>query len=196
MNFILSSSSKRRKDMLDLFGLEYKIVTTDVEQNLTLTSTPHINAMTSAFMKASEVYNRCEEKEDLLVLGADTIVAIGNYEFGKPKNFEDQINMLKFLSGKTHQAITGYAIMTKELKYVDYVSTDVTFKNLTDDMIVNYINSGEGIDKAGSYSAQGISSVFIEKMQGDYHNVVGLPMSKLYDVLKNRFNIDLLTYKK
>ena len=98
MKLILASSSPRRKDILDLFRVKYTIVTTDVEDNLKLTSKPYINAMTSAFMKANAVFEKnIEDKYGIIVLGADTIVTKGDYEFGKPKDDEDQIKTLKLL---------------------------------------------------------------------------------------------------
>ncbi|EFM38567.1 septum formation protein Maf [Peptostreptococcaceae bacterium AS15] len=193
MKLILASSSPRRKDILDLFKISYKIDTTDVEDNLTLKSKPHINAMTSAFMKANAVFEKnIEEKDDIIVLGADTIVSTGDYEFGKPKDDEDQIKTLKFLSGKIHDVITGFAIIGKDFKFTDYVKTTVKFKELSDDMIINYVKTREGVDKAGSYTLNGISSVFVEKVDGDYFNVIGLPISRIYDVMKEKFDLDLL----
>ena len=99
------------------------------------------------------------------------------------------------MSGNTNTVITGYAIIKNNFKYVDYVSSIVTFKELSDDMIENYIKTKEGQDKAGSYTLQGISSVFIKEIKGDYFNVIGLPISNIYDALKYRFSIDLLDFK-
>lgn len=193
MRFILSSSSPRRKEIIDMFNIDYEIDTTNVEDSLVLSSSPYINAMTSAFMKANSVFEKnIQDEEDIIVLGADTIVTIGDYQFGKPKDDEDQISMLKFLSGKTHEVTTGYAIIKKDVKYVDYVVSNVTFKQLSDEMINNYIKTGEGKDKAGSYAIQGISSVFIESINGDYQNIIGLPITKIYEVLKLKFGFDLL----
>lgn len=198
MKLILASSSPRRKDILDLFRVKYTIDTTDVEDNLKLTSKPYINAMTSAFMKANAVFEKnideknIDDKNDIIVLGADTIVTKGDYEFGKPKDDEDQIKTLKFLSGTVHDVITGFAIIGEKFKYTDYVRTRVKFKEISDDMIINYVRSKEGVDKAGSYTLNGISSVFVEKVDGDYFNVIGLPISRIYDVMKEKFDFDLL----
>lgn len=195
MKLILSSSSPRRQEILSMFDIDYTVDTTDVEDSLVLTSSPHINAMTSAFMKASYVYEKNkEDEEDIVVIGADTIVTIGDYQFGKPKNDEDQISMLKYLSGKTHEVITGYAVVKKDFKYVDYVTSKVKFKNLDDEIIRNYVKTGEGEDKAGSYALQGIGSVLIDSISGDYNNIIGLPISKIYDILKSKFSLDLLDF--
>lgn len=196
MELILSSTSPRRKDILDLFNIKYKIDYTDIEDNLVLSAKPHINAITSAYMKANSVFEKnIDKKDDIVVLGADTIVCMGDYQFGKPKDDNDQRRTLRFLSGNTNTVITGYAIIKNNFKYVDYVSSIVTFKELSDDMIENYIKTKEGQDKAGSYTLQGISSVFIKEIKGDYFNVIGLPISNIYDVLKYRFSIDLLDFK-
>ena len=193
MKLILASSSPRRKDILDLFRVKYTIDTTDVEDNLKLTSNPYINAMKSALMKANAVFEKnIDDKNDIIVLGADTIVTKGDYEFGKPKDDEDQIKTLKFLSGTVHDVITGFAIIGEKFKYTDYVRTRVKFKEISDDMIINYVRSKEGVDKAGSYTLNGISSVFVEKVDGDYFNVIGLPISRIYDVMKEKFDFDLL----
>ena len=193
MKLILASSSPRRKDILDLFRVKYTIDTTDVEDNLKLTSKPYINAITSAFMKANAVFEKnLEDKDGIIVLGADTIVTIGDYEFGKPKDDEDQIKTLKFLSGTVHDLITGFAIILEKFKYTDYVRTRLKFKEISDDMIINYVRSKEGVDKAGSYTLNGISAVFVEKVDGDYFNVIGLPISRIYDVMKEKFDFDLL----
>lgn len=197
MKLILSSSSPRRQEIMDMFDIEYIVDTTDVERSLVLTSTPHINAMVSAFMKAASVYEKnIDEEDDIVVLGADTTVTIGDYQFGKPKDDDDQFSMLKYLSGKTHDVITGYAIIKKDYKYVDYVVSKVKFKELSEETIKNYINTGEGSDKAGSYALQGIGSIFIDSINGDYHNIIGLPISKIYDVLKAKFSLDLLDFEK
>lgn len=196
MELILASTSPRRKSILDLFGVKYTVDSTDIEENLLLTAKPHINAMTSAYMKANSVYEKNKDtKSDMVIIGADTIVSIGDFQFGKPKNDIDQFRTLKFLSGNVNTVITGYAIVKDNFKYVDYVKSTVTFKELSDDMIRNYIATGEGMDKAGSYTLQGISSVFVKQMSGDYFNVIGLPISDIYDVLKNKFSLDLLDFK-
>ncbi len=196
MELILSSTSPRRKDILDLFNIKYKIDYTDIEDNLVLSAKPHINAITSAYMKANSVFEKnIDKKDDIVVLGADTIVCMGDYQFGKPKDDNDQRRTLRFLSGNTNTVITGYAIIKNNFKYVDYVSSIVTFKELSDDMIENYIKTKEGQDKAGSYTLQGISSVFIKEIKGDYFNAIGLPISNIYDALKYRFSIDLLDFK-
>ncbi|MGP1410257.1 MAG: Maf family protein [Peptoanaerobacter stomatis] len=197
MKLILSSSSPRRQEIMDMFDIEYIVDTTDVERTLVLTSTPHINAMVSAFMKAASVYEKnIDEEDDIVVLGADTTVTIGDYQFGKPKDDDDQFSMLKYLSGKTHDVITGYAIIKKDYKYVDYVVSKVKFKELSDETIKNYIKTEEGGDKAGSYALQGIGSIFIDSINGDYQNIIGLPISKIYDVLKTKFSLDLLDFEK
>lgn len=104
--------------------------------------------------------------------------------------------MLKYLSGKTHDVITGYAIIKKDYKYVDYVVSKVKFKELSEETIKNYIKTEEGGDKAGSYALQGIGSIFIDSINGDYQNIIGLPISKIYDVLKTKFSLDLLDFEK
>ena len=99
--------------------------------------------------------------------------------------------MLKSLSGKSHSVITGFAILSDTKKYVDYVETKVMFKEFDDIMISKYVNTGEPLDKAGAYGIQGMGSILVEKITGDYFNVVGLPISKVADVLKTHFDFDV-----
>ncbi|TRW27762.1 septum formation protein Maf [Criibacterium bergeronii] len=198
MKLILASSSPRRIDIMNIMSNNYTVMPSNIEDSLILSSTVRINTMVSAFMKAQDVFEQAIAKNiapnnELVVIGADTVVSIGDFQFGKPKNENDSFKMLKSLSGKSHEVTTGYAIISSNSKYVDCVSTKVEFKALDDDTIKKYIESKEGIDKAGSYAIQGLGSVLVKKIEGDYDNVVGLPISAIYDKLKEKFKIDLLS---
>lgn len=128
-----------------------------------------------------------------LVIGADTIVVLDNEILGKPKNEDEAFDMLSKLSNREHQVITGMSIVNIEnnKKIVDYTISNVKFKNLTDQDIRDYISTGECLDKAGSYGIQGYGALLVKEIQGDYFNIVGLPISKLSDILKANFNINL-----
>ncbi|EPZ55739.1 septum formation protein Maf [[Clostridium] sordellii ATCC 9714] len=128
-----------------------------------------------------------------LVIGADTIVVLDNEILGKPKNEDEAFDMLSKLSNREHQVITGMSIVNIEnnKKIVDYTISNVKFKNLTDQDIRDYISTGECLDKAGSYGIQGYGALLVKEIQGDYFNIVGLPISKLSDILKSNFNINL-----
>ena len=134
----------------------------------------------------------CKGK-NVILISADTVVYLDNKILTKPKNDEDAFNMLKALSGKKHQVYTGVCVMRmKDSKSVSrYEKTDVYFKELTDRTIKNYINTNEPKDKAGSYGIQGKGALLIDKIDGDYFNVVGLPLRLLSEILYDEFDIDI-----
>lgn len=134
------------------------------------------------------------EGEKKIVIAADTVVVFENEILIKPKDAEDAFAMLRKLSGRTHSVMTGVSIMrTTDAKCETfYEETTVKFKDLTDEEIREYIKTGEPLDKAGSYGIQGIGSLFIEKIDGDYFNVVGLPVCKLNEKLKKEFDINII----
>lgn len=197
MQIILASASPRRIEIMENFEIPCTVMPSNIENSLILSSTVNINTMVSAYMKANSIFEQCKDdsdidENDIVVIGADTVVSIGEYQLGKPKDKNDSFKMLKLLSGKMHNVTTGFAIISSNTKYVDFVSTSVTFKNLTDEMIMDYIYTGEGDDKAGSYAIQGKGSILVKEITGDFLNVVGLPISRIFDVLKEKLNIDLL----
>ncbi len=121
-----------------------------------------------------------------IIISADTIVVLGNKVLGKPKNKKDAVRILKMLSGKTHVVYTGYSIYNSAIKktITDFEKTEVTFRNLTQEEISDYVESGSPLDKAGAYGIQDdFGAVFVKKINGCYYNVVGLPLSKLYSSL-------------
>ena len=128
-----------------------------------------------------------------LVIGADTIVVLDNKILGKPSNKEEAFKMLSSLSNREHQVITGISIINLDnnKKIIDYVVSNVKFKNLTEQDIKDYISTNEYKDKAGAYGIQGYGALLVEEIRGDYFNIVGLPISKLGDILKNNFNLNL-----
>ena len=145
--------------------------------------------MSLAFQKANDVAN--DSDNESIIIGADTVVFCENEILGKPKDYDDAIRMLKLLSGNTHSVYTGFSIINNADKTIitDFEKTDVTFKKLSDIDIIEYVNSVNVKDKAGSYSIQGIASSFVSELKGDYNNVVGLPIYKLSKYLYNTFNI-------
>ncbi len=191
MKIILASGSPRRKEMLERFNLEPVIIKTNIDEKIFKDQEPIQIAMSLAFEKAYEVSNSFM---DDLVIGADTIVVNDGLILGKPKDEEDAFNMLRSLSSKTHEVITGISLIDKsrDLKFVDYECTQVKFKYLSDRLIKTYLNTGEYKDKAGSYGIQGKGAVLVEKINGCYSNVVGLPLSKLDYLLSRYFNLNIL----
>lgn len=188
LKLILGSGSPRRKDILNLFNLRYDVEISNVEESINESFSPQINSMYNAYIKGADIKNK---NKDCIVLAADTIVQLEGRILLKPRNEDEAVFMLKSLSGKSHSVITGFAILSDTKKYVDYVETKVMFKEFDDIMISKYVNTGEPLDKAGAYGIQGMGSILVEKITGDYFNVVGLPISKVADVLKTHFDFDL-----
>lgn len=182
---ILASASPRRKELLEQVGIKFSVFPSSIEEDkLVLEGKPYEKARNSALIKARDVAGKFKKG---LVLGADTIVAIDGKIYGKPVDNQHSYEMLKRLSGRSHQVITGVALVDAETGFylTDYENTDVYFSNITDEEIWWYINSGEPLDKAGSYAIQGRGALFVEKINGCYSNVVGLPISLVKRMLKN-----------
>ena len=180
----LASKSPRRKKLLNQLNIDFKVINIHVDESSKNGELP------SALVKrlSKEKMEKAREKIDNgIIITADTIVVIDNKILGKPKDKKDAEKILKKLSGKTHTVYTGFSVFnTGNNKIItDYEKTRVTFRKLEQDEINNYIESGTPMDKAGAYGIQDdFGAVFIKKIEGDYYNVVGLPLSSLYDSLK------------
>lgn len=178
---ILASASPRRKALLTQAGLDFDIVPAEEDEAVASGILPEEAVQIIAKRKAQAVSALFP---DAVVIGADTVVSIDGHIFGKPIDEEDAFNMLKALSGKTHQVHTGVAICGSSIEEVFACCTEVTFFRLKDDEIKAYIQTGEPMDKAGSYGIQGKGRFLVEKISGNYENVVGLPIGLLLRVLK------------
>lgn len=192
MKVILASGSPRRKELFEKFGLEMKILTSNISEKVSLNETPEQVCMSLALQKCLDVLGKVNEES--LVIAADTIVVYNNKILGKPVSREDAFNMIKILSNNTHYVFTGLAIIKKfsNDKIIDFVKTKVKFRYLTDDKINKYLDTNEYLDKAGAYGIQGFGSVLIESIEGSYSNVVGLPLTRLDKLLEKHFNLSLL----
>lgn len=191
MKIVLASGSPRRMDLLNMLNVEFVKDPSGIPEDIDLNDSPESIVMSLAFQKAMDVSNRYEDGE--LVIGADTIV-YNDQVYGKPLDRDDAYNMLKALSGKEHSVYTGIAVVKagSNEKVVDYVRTKVVFKELSDETIYSYIDTQEAYGKAGAYAIQGFGSILVEEIQGDYFNIVGLPISRLSDILKNYFGFRIL----
>lgn len=191
-NFVLASQSPRRQELLNALGLSFRILIDTSPETVDFTKSPKEIVKELALQKAQNVFSDCKKEE--IILSADTMVTLNGVIFGKPDNQENAREMLKTLSGNTHEVYTGFCIMDKEQEkiHTDYECTQVTFKNLSNDEIESYISTGEPLDKAGAYGIQGLGSLFIEKINGDYYNVMGLPLCKLGKILNTEFEISIL----
>ena len=187
---ILASNSPRRREILGKF-INFEAVTAEVKEDNDFYKSPETLVMALAFEKANSV---AVKHEDAIVIGADTIVEIEGEILGKPKSREGAKRMMEKLRGKSHKVITGFSIidLSSDKKYMDYEVTEVVFKDLSDEEIEAYINKAEYMDKAGAYGIQEEAALFVDKIKGEYLNIVGFPISKIYTVLKDNFNLSLL----
>lgn len=201
---ILASQSPRRKELLQQIGLEFEICPAKGEEHITK-SIPQEVVMELSKQKAEEVagmvalYGDCHKDimtpSDILVIGADTVVAYDGNILGKPKDESDAKRMLTMLSGNIHSVFTGVTLVfidkegrTGELVF--YEKTNVKMHEMSEQEIERYIATGEPMDKAGAYGIQGKCAIYIEKIDGDYNNVVGLPITRIYQELK-KIGIDI-----
>lgn len=188
---ILASASPRRRKLLKHLGLTFKVMPSNCNETVDPDTSPDEAVKILALRKAQNIAN--QTTEPALVIGSDTTVVINNKSLGKPIDNKDACRMLKLLSGTTHEVISGLAVIdtTTKVEIVDSVSSKVLFKELTEEEINDYIQTREPIDKAGAYAIQGLASTFIEKIDGCYNNIVGLPIFRLSEILKD-FNINIL----
>lgn len=177
---ILASQSPRRQELLKLITDDFEIKVSNVDETLPDGITPK-----DAVMYLSKIKARVFADSENIVVGADTVVSLDGKILGKPKDEENAREMLKFLSGKSHSVFTGVTLANSKKTKTFAVETKVKFFELTDDEIDAYIKTGEPFDKAGAYGIQGCGSLLVEKIDGDYFNVVGLPVSTLFRELKN-----------
>lgn len=190
MNIILASNSPRRREILENTKVRFSIKGSQIDEVINSNESPKETVMRLAYEKALDI---AKDNKDALVIGADTIVVINDTILGKPKDEKEAYDMIKLLSGKTHYVITGFALinLSLEKKVIDYEISKVTFKELSNECIKDYIQTKESLDKAGAYGIQGYGSLLVKNIEGDYFNIVGLPISKMSDCLKNHFNINL-----
>ena len=183
---ILASASPRRQELIRHITDNFEVAVSNVEENVPLGMVAEDIPQYLATLKAKDISAKYPQN---IVIGADTCVIADGKVLGKPKDENDAVDMLKKLSGKTHSVITGCALVKGDKSLSFSVTTEVEFYPLTDEEINLYIKSGEPFDKAGSYGIQGKGSLFVKKINGDYFNVVGLPVAKLNKVLNSFLNI-------
>lgn len=184
MDIILASASPRRHEILSKMGYKFRVVSANIDEN-----TNAKNVADAVLETAKNKAMAVAKIEKGLIIAADTVVAIDGITLGKPKNKEEAFNMLTHLSGKRHEVYTGVCITDGKKTTSFYEKTSVFFRSLQEFEIKDYVNSGESMDKAGAYGIQGRGALLVKKIDGDYLNVVGLPMTKLYTVLKTEFGM-------
>ena len=186
MKIILASKSPRRIALMELAKFDFEIVPSNYEEKLNDGYDIEEKSKELSYNKAKEVFDNTQG--DRTIIGADTIVVKNNKIFGKPKDISDAIKMLRQLQGGMHTVYTSIAVLIEyQEKYREYnevIKTDVYVKNMSDEEIIEYVDSEEPFDLAGAYGIQTSFSVFVEKIEGDYPSILGLPINRIYDILK------------
>ena len=179
MQLILASQSPRRRELLDLFRRPFAVQVADIDETMDNTLPPYDEVARVSRAKAEAI---AREKDDIVV-AADTIVVCAGQTLGKPRTEAEAAEMLRLLSGRDHQVMTGMTVLRGDRAVTCTEVTDIHFRELSDKEIECYIATGEPMDKAGSYGIQGGAALFAERMVGDYYNVMGLPVCRLYQIL-------------
>jgi septum formation protein len=185
VNIILASASERRAELLTKITSNFKIKTSEFEESdIPFSGSCGDYVMALARGKAMDITSSV--KKPAAIIGCDTVVYFNGKVLGKPKDSAEAFQMLSDLSGNTHEVYTGVAVINTETQEIstEYVCTEVKFSKLSEEEINNYIETGEPFDKAGAYGIQGAASLFVEQVKGCYYNVVGLPVNKLYFMLR------------
>lgn len=206
MKLVLASGSQRRRELLTMCGYDYEIIVSNADETID-ENDPESFVRALSFRKAKEVFDRllAAGRREFAVIGSDTVVALqkeGEIKpviIGKPKDAEDAVRILSMLSGKTHRVFTGVSVIAdipdenaaaqcsiqeKAEIQTECSITEVTFETLSPDEITDYVNSGDPLDKAGSYGIQGPFGMFVREIRGNYFTVIGMPIPVLYKMLK------------
>ena len=191
MKIILASQSARRRDILENLGIKFDIKVSSVDESMSDVLTPGENVETVSMRKAAAVAEELgiTESDDTLVIASDTVVVCDNTILGKPRDKAHATEMMRMLSGRRHSVISGIAVIYRGKRVFSHEETEVEFRSLTDAEIEAYVSTDEPYDKAGGYGIQDKAAIFVRGIHGDYLNVVGLPVFKLFRILENEFGI-------
>ena len=185
MAIVLASGSPRRKELLEMLGVkELKIIPAKGEESAPEGLAPGELVMALAAQKGREVKELCSAED--VIIAADTIVWHENQVYGKPRTKEHAIEMLRSLQGRAHQVYTGVCVISGDSELLRYNMSHVRFRPMSEDEIEAYVATGEPMDKAGAYGAQGKGAIFVEGIDGDFFNVMGLPLCTLGEMLKTQ----------
>ena len=189
MSIVLASGSPRRYELLKMIGIEdFKVIVDISDEDLTAGLSPEEQVIALSLQKAQNVARACSKTD--IIIAADTLVYLDDEPLGKPESFADAGKMLTKLSGRVHSVFTGVTILRDDHYVSAAEKTDVSFRELSESEIDAYVETGEPMDKAGAYAAQGGAAVFIERIEGDFFNVMGLPLCRLSLMLKE-FGVSL-----
>lgn len=186
MKVILASKSPRRKELMELLGIDFEIMVSKADETIEEGLSLEEQSKRLGYIKAKAVFHKTSGNR--IVIGSDTLVVKDGKLLGKPKDREDAINMINFLKNDKHQVITSIAILVEKdgkcEEYLDYDLTNVYISDMTKEEIQKWVNSGKADDKAGAYAIQSEFGVFVDKIEGNYSTVIGLPINKVYKILK------------
>ena len=187
MRIILASKSPRRKELMDLLGIDYEIMASEADEILEDGLSIEEQSKKLAYIKAKTVFDKISG--DKIVIGSDTLVVKDGKLFGKPKNRQHAIDMINKIKNDKHQVITSLAVLVqrngKYEEYLDYDIANIYVSDITKEEIEEWLDTGNAWDKAAAYAIQLEFAKFIEKIEGNYSSIVGLPINKLYNILKN-----------
>lgn len=184
---LLASQSPRRRELIQLIEPDVRFLSADVDETVPAGLLPEqiVQVLAEKKARAAQEMMTKEDQENTFIIGCDTIVSLDGTVYGKPSDEADAVRMLGELSGKTHQVYTGVSILYGSGYEINFAEkTDVTFKDLDEETILNYVETGEPLDKAGAYGIQGKGQELIESFEGDYDNVIGLPVYRLGKILR------------
>ena len=191
MKVILASQSPRRRELMDLANIDYEVIVSEFDEVVDKKFNLEEQSKEIAFGKANDVFNNTQGNR--IVIGADSLVILDGEQLGKPKDRDQAIEMLKKIQGRCHTVYTSIAVLIEnEGEYKEYKElhqAKVFIKEMTDEEIEQYVESGEPYDKAGGYGVQTSFAVFVEKIEGEYSVVVGLPLCRIYEILKENNGI-------
>ena len=198
MRIILASKSPRRRESLAMLGVKFEILSADADESSDITDPAELVrelALRKGRAVRALLQKRGEWNEDTLVIASDTVVATGEKILGKPQDDADAARMLRMLSGSMHHVISGVALLCGDRETADFDKTAVHFAEMSEKEIAWYVKSGEPADKAGAYAVQGLASLFIKGLEGDYFNVVGLPVYRLNTLAQSFLGTSLIELK-
>ena len=184
MGIILASASPRRRELLERMGLNFTVRTASHDETMDPAADPADEVARVSLLKAQAVCPSCAQED--IIIAADTIVVCDSTVMGKPHSEEAAYSMLRSLSGREHQVMTGLTVMQGKNAETVTVTTSLHFRDLSDEEIRAYIATGEPQDKAGAYGVQGLAAMFVARLDGDYYNVMGLPVCTLATMLRKR----------
>ena len=195
MKIILASKSPRRREILSSLGLSFEILSADADESSSERDPLRLAeelSLRKGRATRDLLVSRGEWNDDTLVIAADTVVVRDEEILGKPKDESDAVRMLRSLSGNTHSVVSGVSLLYGERETAAAEQTTVVFSRLSDEDLLRYVRTGEPMDKAGAYAVQGLASMWIEGIRGDYFSVVGLPVHRLNELLREFLGKELL----